>query len=215
MQVKIIKTSSNASLCSVYETPTSDWTIYPVTYQGKQYVIDVLYYKALISSKTVVAFFIYEYASTEIPIRGHRRKNIFNTEVETFTLDDGSIIDALNIADNKFIELAPQIIRFAFHLYEVECTRSQQTETKVDTCLAWDGVVEATTDASKKEPLDYDKQLTDEQYDTEEYQIGFANGVCDVLGLMQRKKALGWSLEEIIEETFRQHNDIFQIKDLK
>lgn len=62
--------------------------------------------------------------------------------------------------------------------------------------------------------LNFDKELTKEQYESEEYQIGYANGVCSVLGLMQRKRNLGYSLDEIIEEVFKEHNDIFQIPEL-
>lgn len=63
--------------------------------------------------------------------------------------------------------------------------------------------------------LNFDKELTKEQYESEEYQIGYANGVCSVLGLMQRMRNHGYSLDEVIEKTFQEHNDIFQIPELE
>lgn len=35
------------------------------------------------------------------------------------------------------------------------------------------------------------------------------------MGLMQRMRNLGYSLDEVIEKTFQEHNDIFQIPELE
>lgn len=73
----------------------------------------------------------------------------------------------------------------------------------------------ADTKTITEKNLDFDKELTKEQYESEEYQIGYANGVCSVLGLMQRMRNLGYSLDEVIEKTFQEHNDVFQIPELE
>jgi len=57
--------------------------------------------------------------------------------------------------------------------------------------------------------IDYDKELTQEQYNSEEYKIGYVNGVSSVLGLMQRGKSKGFSLDKIIEQVFDNHKDIY------
>jgi hypothetical protein len=59
------------------------------------------------------------------------------------------------------------------------------------------------------EDIDYNKELTQEQYESEEYKIGYANGVSSVLGRMQRGKNRGLSLDEIIEQVFNDLKNIF------
>lgn len=56
---------------------------------------------------------------------------------------------------------------------------------------------------------DLDKELTQEQYETEEYKIGYANGVSSVLGRMQRGRNRGLSLDEVIEQVFNDHKNIY------
>lgn len=57
--------------------------------------------------------------------------------------------------------------------------------------------------------MDYDKELSKEQYDSEEYKIGYVNGISSVLGLMQRGKNKGYSLNQVIEQVFEKHKDIY------
>lgn len=57
--------------------------------------------------------------------------------------------------------------------------------------------------------MDYDKELTEEQYGSEEYKTGYANGISSVLGLMQRGRNKGFSIDTIIEQVFNEHKDIF------
>lgn len=56
---------------------------------------------------------------------------------------------------------------------------------------------------------DLDKELTQEQYETEEYKIGYANGVSSVLGRMQRGRNRGLSLDEVIKQVFNDHKNIY------
>lgn len=57
--------------------------------------------------------------------------------------------------------------------------------------------------------FDYDKELTEKQYDSEEYKVGYANGASSVLGIMQRGRSRGLSLDDIIEQVFEEHKDIY------
>lgn len=58
--------------------------------------------------------------------------------------------------------------------------------------------------------MDYDKELTKEQYNSEEYKIGYADGISSVLGLMQRGGNRGFSLDKIIEQVFEKNKEIFK-----
>jgi hypothetical protein len=57
--------------------------------------------------------------------------------------------------------------------------------------------------------VEFDKELTKEQYVSEEYKIGYADGISSILGLMQRGRNRGVSLDKIIEQVFEKHNDIY------
>jgi len=63
--------------------------------------------------------------------------------------------------------------------------------------------------------IDYDKELTEEQYATEEYQVGRANGISVALGIMQRYKSRGYTLDQIIELTFAAYNNSNQSDERK
>ena len=195
-----------------YGVETSDWSVHPVIYKGQKYFVDIRVYRRFSDDKIMVSTFIQEYLDEKKLFRGHRGKDVFNADVASFDLN-GTVYDAKNIPDELFLSRAPEFVQAIFKSYLAELKKEEETNEQITIASKWDGDIEKVS--THKPKLDYDKQLTDEQYDTEEYQIGFANGVCNVLGLMQRKRDLGCTLEEVIEETFRQHNDIFQIEDLK
>jgi hypothetical protein len=54
-----------------------------------------------------------------------------------------------------------------------------------------------------------DKELTKEQYNSEEYKVGYSDGISSVLGQMQRGRGRGLTLDIVIEQVFEKHKDIY------
>lgn len=57
--------------------------------------------------------------------------------------------------------------------------------------------------------MDCGKELTQEQYESAEYKVGYIDGVSKILGMMQRGHGKGHSLEMVISQVFEGHKEVY------
>lgn len=123
------------------------WEIYPVSYKGKKYVIEIKIETGNIDFDTLnfhCIGSIYEYGEDKQFLRKHKRNRVFKKNITYLKIDEG-VLFLPNTDIEALKKHLPQIAKSMFVLWENDAEQQDVLNQKSLEC-EWDGIIDDVTD---------------------------------------------------------------------
>lgn len=118
------------------------FSVFPITYNSKQYVVDFKISLNAFDAYGNVIGKIYEYSENKRLFKGNRGKLIHKTDVTELKLVNGKNIRIDEISYETFVCNLKEIIEFVFLKYKKEKTEQERINILFNAAKQWDGVIE-------------------------------------------------------------------------
>ena len=120
----------------------SGWRIYPITYDGKQYVVEIQLDRATLTAENCnIVGTIYNYSKRKNVFTGHKRKYVFETNANLLETKCGVIFNMKEIEHEDFQAHVQEIIESLFAKYEKWIKGKLEQKEQIQKAENWDGVV--------------------------------------------------------------------------
>ncbi|BAL01913.1 hypothetical protein OBV_p-00580 (plasmid) [Oscillibacter valericigenes Sjm18-20] len=131
----------------LYGVPTG-WSVYPITYGDKQYVVELKICSSTPKGITEVVACIYDYGKENKLFKKHKRDKVFSECVSSMIADLLEAETRISEQEKRisrrenWLLILPQIMNNLFQRYELEKQRNEAHQEILANVERWDAIID-------------------------------------------------------------------------